>query len=86
MSNCIRINSTTSIYQMVTHCICHGRSLAELKKIAEDEGISEIEGLIEKEYCSCGCRLCVPYIRMMLETGRTKFHPDEAEPVDSSNG
>lgn len=67
---------------MVTHCICHGRSFDELKEIAEELNITEIQGLIDMEFCSCGCKLCVPYIEMMLRSGRTSFHPEEAVDID----
>lgn len=69
---------------MVTHCICQGQAFVELKRIAEEQNITEVRELIEKEYCGCGCQLCVPYIEMMLSSGRTSFHPEEVVIMDKN--
>lgn len=62
-------------YNNVTKCICHNRSFGEIKKYATEQDISSVEELINRDYCSCGCGLCTPYVEMVLETGETEFTP-----------
>jgi bacterioferritin-associated ferredoxin len=54
----------------VDRCVCHGVTFAELKRIARRTGAG-MEGLQARTGCGRGCGLCIPYIRIMLETGRT---------------
>ncbi|NGP76940.1 hypothetical protein G3570_09870 [Balneolaceae bacterium YR4-1] len=62
-------------YRNVTRCICHSRSFEEIKEYAKEQGISSVEKLQERKYCSSGCGLCSPYVEMVLETGETEFTP-----------
>lgn len=57
---------------MVDRCVCHEISFAELKTLAERDGL-DIEGLKARGACCGGCALCEPYVRLMLRTGRTEF-------------
>lgn len=59
----------------VTRCICHKRSFQEIKEYAEDHDLESVEELQDHEFCSCGCRMCTPYVEMILETGETSFEP-----------
>lgn len=52
---------------MITHCVCFGESFVELKKFNTLEAIQKETG------CGTSCKLCVPYIKKMLETGETEF-------------
>ncbi|SMO75674.1 hypothetical protein [Gracilimonas mengyeensis] len=61
----------------VTRCICHKRNFEEIKEFAEQQSFSSVEELQAEQFCSCGCGLCIPYIEMMFETGRTEFEPGE---------
>jgi len=64
----------------VDRCVCHDISFAELKAIAERDGL-DFTGLRARTGCGRGCGLCEPYVRLMLRTGRTSFpvlSPDEA--------
>lgn len=60
---------------LVTHCICHDRSLKEIKEFAEKEGFTEVGELQAAEFCSTNCKMCKPYVELMLETGETAFEP-----------
>lgn len=56
---------------MVTRCICIGFTLAELRAIAQREGLSA-EGVMERTGCGGpggGCGLCAPYIRAAVALG-----------------
>lgn len=60
---------------LVDSCICHSKKFSSIKKFAEEEGFTTVEELQAKDFCSCGCGLCIPYIEMMFETGETSFEP-----------
>lgn len=62
---------------VVSKCICHNRAFSEIKEYAGEQGYSTVEELQSDKYCSCSCGLCIPYIQMMFETGRTEFAPGE---------
>ena len=59
----------------VDRCICEGRTFSEIKQIAEKESYSTIEELQNNRICSTSCRLCMPYVEVMLKTGETSFEP-----------
>jgi len=69
----------------VNRCICADVPFTELKKLA-DTGIRDLEELGRLTNCGKGCGMCIPYIRMMLETGitdlpvMTNSRPAEAQP------
>lgn len=56
----------------VDRCVCHGMTFVALKAIRDREGL-DFEGLRARTRCASGCGLCEPYIRLMIETGRTAF-------------
>lgn len=58
---------------VVDRCICHETSFRELKEIARERGLNSVEELREAGLSSTNCKLCVPYIKRMLETGETHF-------------
>ncbi|MGM0588541.1 MAG: hypothetical protein ACQETE_09020 [Bacteroidota bacterium] len=62
----------------VTRCICHQRSFETLKEMAEEQDIQSVEEFQQQRLCGCGCGLCVPYIRLMLQTGVIEFDPGAA--------
>lgn len=65
----------------VDRCICHEKTLAELKAMAQAEGL-DAEGLRRRTGCGSSCGLCFPYVRLMLATGETRIPvstPDEIE-------
>ncbi len=61
----------------VTKCICHDSSFEMLKEYAKKNKIDSVETLQDHGMCSCGCQMCRPYVKMMLETGKTEFQPGE---------
>ncbi|MBX3366511.1 MAG: (2Fe-2S)-binding protein [Phycisphaeraceae bacterium] len=56
----------------VTRCVCHDVTFAELKDLAQQVG-SDLDTLSKRTGCGTGCGTCVPYIQLMLNTGRTEF-------------
>jgi len=58
----------------VDRCICHSISFDALKQIAA-EGQLDFDALSQQTKCCTGCGLCEPYVRQMLATGFTRFHP-----------
>ena len=59
----------------VTKCICHDRNFEEIKEYAANNNITSVVTLQERKICSGGCRMCAPYVQLMLETGETAFEP-----------
>lgn len=57
----------------IDRCICHKRTFEEIKTFAEDQSFTTIEQLQVVKYCNCNCELCVPYVKKVLETGKTEF-------------
>ena len=62
----------------VDHCVCFKTSFERMKQFAAETGCG-LDGLQDRFGCGRGCALCIPYIRAMLETGKTEF------PVDLSS-
>ena len=56
----------------VTRCVCHDVTFAELKAVASEAG-ADLDTLAARTGCGTGCGTCVPYIQLMLKTGRTEF-------------
>jgi bacterioferritin-associated ferredoxin len=61
----------------VTRCICHGCTFKEVQTFADKHDLCSVEELQKRDFCSNGCGLCVPYIRLMLKTGQLSFAPNE---------
>ncbi len=60
---------------LVTRCICHDKSFEEIKAFSQENGIVGLKELQALNYCSNSCRMCAPYVEMVLETGETEFTP-----------
>jgi bacterioferritin-associated ferredoxin len=58
----------------VDRCICHQISFLEIKEISKQKGLKSIEELQELKISCTNCKLCVPYIELMFETGETVFN------------
>ena len=61
----------------VEKCICHNRSFEEIKELAEADGLDSVSELQQHNICSGNCGLCIPYVEMMLDTGKISFEPGE---------
>lgn len=60
---------------MVTKCVCYDKLFSEMKLISEKYGLQSVGEL--KQYFLFGqnCKLCLPYVELMLKTGKTEFEP-----------
>lgn len=58
---------------LVTKCICSNITFAEMKDFMSKMNIRSSEELFRKMKVAENCTLCVPYIKKMTETGKTKF-------------
>lgn len=56
----------------VTRCVCHDVTFAELKELSAIIG-PDLDALAARTGCGTGCGTCVPYIQLMLRTGRTEL-------------
>ncbi|MEO8666531.1 MAG: (2Fe-2S)-binding protein [Ignavibacteria bacterium] len=57
----------------ITKCICFDTTFKEMKKIMKENNLKTLEELREVKMVAVNCRLCVPYILKMINTGKTKF-------------
>lgn len=57
----------------VTKCICFDTTFEEMKEIMVANNIRTIDELRKIKTVASNCRLCVPYIERMIETGETSF-------------
>lgn len=57
----------------ITKCICYDTTFSEMKIIIEKNKLNSLEELREFKQVAWNCKLCVPYINKMIETGETKF-------------
>ncbi|HWB19925.1 MAG TPA: hypothetical protein VG711_06465 [Phycisphaerales bacterium] len=59
----------------VDRCVCTQTTFVQMKQFA-DANKSTFENLQKEFSCGRGCALCVPYVKAMLCTGRTRFPVD----------
>lgn len=57
----------------IDRCYCFQQRFADLKAVAQDEGVRTVEALQEHVTFGENCKLCHPYVRRMLRTGETAF-------------
>ena len=57
----------------IDRCYCFQVTFAALQQVAARTGARSIEELQEHVDFGLQCRLCHPYVRGMLRTGRTAF-------------
>lgn len=58
----------------IDRCYCFQMTFEELRGVAARTGASSVEELQAHREFGLRCRLCHPYIRRMLRTGRVVFH------------
>jgi bacterioferritin-associated ferredoxin len=56
----------------VDRCVCLDVSLRRIVAL-RDEHVWGFEEVRRHTGCSTGCRMCEPYVRLALATGRTSF-------------
>jgi len=57
---------------LITMCVCQGMPFERLLRLAREHQWT-LEDIMRETACGAGCGLCRPYIRQMLETGKTAF-------------
>ena len=65
----------------VDRCVCFDVTLETMRDYARAHE-STFEDLRSRFGCGRGCGLCVPYVQLMLETGRTRFPLDAVPDPD----
>lgn len=68
----------------VDRCVCMNLTFEHLRSLADEEHLT-LAQLQARTHCGTACTLCLPYLRLMMTTGRTSFdplpmpqqHPDE---------
>ena len=58
---------------MINRCICHNVSFAKMLQLMADKNLT-IKEAMEKTGAGGNCGLCIPYIRLSVEIGKTS-HP-----------
>lgn len=56
----------------VDRCVCRRISFSDLLALTHEVG-ANFDALARETQCGNGCGMCVPYIRLMLQTGRTSM-------------
>ncbi len=59
----------------VDRCICHQISFEQILKSVNERGLRTVQEIQAEKLSSTNCKLCLPYIERMLETGETSFVP-----------
>ena len=57
----------------ITKCICFDTTFKEMQDIMLKNKINSIEELKKIKTISENCKLCLPYIKEMIRTGKTEF-------------
>jgi NAD(P)H-nitrite reductase large subunit len=58
---------------MVDRCVCFDKTFAEMKKVIDKYGITTFDELKKYFIFAENCRTCVPYIELVLKSGKTEF-------------
>jgi len=61
----------------VVMCVCHRITFEELHEYAEKHNLTDVQELIERNMCCCGCGMCYPYVCKMMRTGEAAFAPGD---------
>ncbi|MBN8571909.1 MAG: (2Fe-2S)-binding protein [Ignavibacteria bacterium] len=59
---------------LINRCVCFNVKFADVKKIMDENGFTEIEEVQSVIDVSKNCKLCRPYLEKMLKTGETEFN------------
>jgi len=66
----------------VERCVCHDVSFDEIRRALDVEGL-DFAAIQRRTQCCTGCGMCEPYVRLVLETGRTRLPVLSPEEVAS---
>lgn len=58
----------------IDRCICYNTTFEEMKSIMCENNIKTIDELRNIKPVSLNCKICLPYILKMIETGETEFN------------
>jgi NAD(P)H-nitrite reductase large subunit len=56
----------------VDRCVCHNVMFAELLRLHRETG-ADLDRLQRLTRCGTSCGVCLPYIRVVLTTGRVRL-------------
>lgn len=59
---------------LINKCVCFDTTFKEMKSILKKNDLKNIDELRKVKEVGTNCKLCVPYIEKMIQTGRTEFH------------
>ena len=60
---------------MVDRCECFEKTFAEMKMLIEKHNIKTLDELRKYFIFGENCRTCLPYVELVLSTGKTEFEP-----------
>ena len=60
---------------MVDRCVCFDKTFAEMKEVIDAEGITTFDELKKRLTFAENCNICVPYVELVIRTGKTSFEP-----------
>lgn len=58
---------------MVDRCVCYNKTFEFLQQIAVKNNVTNSNKLHEFVQFGENCKLCIPYIELMLKTGKVEF-------------
>ncbi|MBV6479218.1 MAG: hypothetical protein HGGPFJEG_01989 [Ignavibacteria bacterium] len=58
----------------INKCICYDTTFKEMISIMIKNNLKSIDELRNIKPVSLNCKLCLPYINKMIETGKTEFN------------
>lgn len=65
-------------FMAIDRCYCHRIPFGDIRELAEKRG-ADFDELCKLTHCGTSCGLCIPYIRVVLKTGRTSLPVMSAE-------
>jgi bacterioferritin-associated ferredoxin len=57
----------------VTKCVCYNKTFAEMKARMDEKNLTTFDDLKNELCFGENCKICVPYVRKMIQTGETAF-------------
>ena len=58
---------------LVHKCVCHDINFVDIKKYIIENNIKSIKALQVANICSTKCKMCKPYLELLLQTGEVEF-------------